>query len=191
MTFTTKPLSPELWEDFQAYFTYQGNPSGCWCMNHRLPIGCDFEGEAARLAIKQLIEKGRVYGLLAYTEGDPIPVGWCALDRRKTLPGHDCIEEDINCHKDIWAIHCLTSRKDYKGKGVEEALSQAAVELGRTLSAQSIEVYPEPGSQVGQPYQTWNTFHGHQSTFESLGFKKIDKDYGSHEEFYNPLKLEL
>ena len=66
MNIFTKPLSSDLWADFEAYFEYKGACSGCWCMNHRLPIGLDFEGEAAKLAMKQLVESGRVYGILAY-----------------------------------------------------------------------------------------------------------------------------
>ncbi|MBP9707351.1 MAG: hypothetical protein KBD78_06870 [Oligoflexales bacterium] len=93
MNLYTKELSPNLWADFEKYFDFGGLSSGCWCMNHRLPIGLNFEGEAARLAMQQLVETGRVFGVLAYCDNDPIPVGWCSLDRRKTLPGHDCIDK--------------------------------------------------------------------------------------------------
>lgn len=186
MSLFTKELAPELWSDFQAYFDYKGNASGCWCMNHRLPIGLNFEGEAARLAIKQLVESKRVFGVLAYNEGDPVPVGWCSLDRRMTLPGHDCIEEDIACAADIWSIHCITSRADFKNKGVEALLTEAALKLAAKLKARVVEAYPEPGSCEGQNYKTWNVFNGYQSQFFQLGFEKIPKDYGGHEEFYFP-----
>lgn len=113
MSYTSKPLSSELWNDFESYFEYKGSCSGCWCMNHRLPMGLDFEGEAAKLAMKELVISNRVYGILAYVENDTVPVGWCALDRKKTLPGHDCIGEDIKCSDNDWSIHCVTSRQDY------------------------------------------------------------------------------
>lgn len=187
MKLYTKILSPELWEDFESYFEYQGQTSGCWCMNHRLPIGCDFEGEAAKLAMQQLIQNRKVFGLLAYCENDLIPVGWCALDRRKTLPGHDCVGEDIACANTVWSIHCVTSRSDFKNKGVEKLLSTDAIHLARQLSATSIESYPEPNSIEGAAFTTWNTFNGYQSCFEQLGFEKIEKDFGSHAEFYCPM----
>jgi ribosomal protein S18 acetylase RimI-like enzyme len=187
----TKALSPELWEDFEAYFDYQGKASGCWCMNHRLPVGCDFEGEAARLAMQQLVQHRKVFGVLAYNEGDPIPVGWCALDRRKTLPGHDCIKEDIACEHNLWSIHCITSRSDFQHKGVEELLCKAAMTLAKEMSATSLEAYPEPESNPSQPYQTWNTFNGHQSTFEQLGFEKIEREYGENATFYTPMHKTL
>ena len=60
MNLYTKKLSAALWPDFEAYFNFEGKSSGCWCMNHRLPIGLNFEGEAARLAMQQLVVSGRV-----------------------------------------------------------------------------------------------------------------------------------
>lgn len=191
MSLITKELSPGLWKDFEAYFEYKGSCSGCWCMNHRLPIGLNFEGEAAKLAMKQLIESEKVFGLLAYREGDSIPVGWCSLDRRKTLPGHDCIEEDINCDKNIWSIHCITSRSDCKNQSIEEKLSKDVVELARKYGAIAVEAYPEPSSKPGQKYKTWNVFNGYQSYFEDLGFKKVPRNYGTHEEFYFPMIKEI
>lgn len=188
MSLFVKVLKPNLWNDFQAYFDYQGKSSGCWCMNHRLPIGLNFEGEAAKLAMQQLVESGRVYGLLAYKEGDPIPVGWCSLDRRKTLPGHDCIAEDIACDHNIWSLHCVTSRSDYKNKGVEELLSTEALKLAEKMKAIAVEAYPEPASLVGQEFKTWNVFNGYQSHFEQLGFEKIPKNFGDQEKLFYPMK---
>jgi hypothetical protein len=188
MKFYVKELKPDLWNDFQAYFDFKGKSSGCWCMNHRLPIGLNFEGDAAKLAMQQLVESGRVYGVLAYCENDPIPVGWCALDRRKTLPGHDCIAEDIACDKNIWSIHCVTSRADFKNQGVEELLSTEALKLAESLKARIVEAYPEPGSKSGQSFQTWNVFNGYQSHFATLGFEKIPKSFGDHEQFFSPMQ---
>lgn len=154
-------------------------------------MGLNFDGEAAKLAMQQLVETERVFGVLAYCENDPIPVGWCSLDRRKTLPGHDCIEEDIACDKNIWSIHCVTSRVDFKNKGIEEVLCKAALILAKRLNAEVVEAYPEPGSDDGQAYKTWNTFNGYQSQFTRLGFEKILKNFGDREQFYFPMRKKL
>ena len=185
---TFKELAPELWHDFEAYFEFKGKSSGCWCMNHRLPIGLNFDGEAAKLAIKQLIESNRVFGILAYANDDTVPVGWCAVDKRKTLPGHDCVADDIACSPTEWSIHCVTTRKDYKNKGLENALVLAGIELVKKYNGLSVEAYPEPGSVPGRPFKTWNTFTGYQFEFENLGFQKIERDFGSTAEFYYPMK---
>lgn len=185
MKIQTQPLSPERLKDFEAYFEYEGSCSGCWCMNHRLPIGLDFEGEAAKLAMRQLIQSKRVFGVLAYIENDPVPVGWAALDRRKTLPGHDCIGENLQSSDAHWSIHCVTSRKDFKDSGIESRLVEAATDLALALGATQIEAYPEPASKVSQPFKTWNTFSGYASDYERLGYLKNSSD--SEGEFF--LKL--
>lgn len=191
MNFVAKKLEPNLWKDFESFFEFGGKVSGCWCMNHRLPIGLNFEGDAAKLAMKQLVEKKRVYGILACVEGDPTPVGWCSLDQRRTLPGHDCIAGDVQCDENIWSIHCITCRSDFKNHGVEEFLSAEALKLAQDLKAQVVEAYPEPGSRVGESFKTWNTFNGYQSYFEFLGFTKVEKDFGECSEFFSPMKKDL
>jgi GNAT superfamily N-acetyltransferase len=191
MTYTSKSLKSELWEDFQSYFEFDGSCSGCWCMNHRLPIGLDFEGEGAKLAMKELVQSNRVFGVLAYVEGDSIPVGWLALDRRKTLPGHDCIGEDINCDKSEWSIHCVTSRKDYKNKGVESYLIDEAIELAKSLNAKVLESYPEPESSENKPFKTWNTFNGHESHYAKNGFVKTEKSNTEIDEFFSVMKKNM
>ncbi len=189
MNFFTKSIDKNLWNDFEKYFEFDGACSGCWCMNHRLPMGLDFEGEAAKLAMKQLVLSGRVFGVLAYKEGDSIPVGWASLDKRKTLPGHDCIAEDIACKDDEWSIHCVTTRKDYKNQGVERVLIEAATKLAFEYGASRIESYPEPGSLESSPFKTWNTFNGYQNCYETLGYSKINKSYGDNLESYQPMEI--
>jgi ribosomal protein S18 acetylase RimI-like enzyme len=191
MNIITKKLNNDLWDDFKNYFEFRGRCSGCWCMNHRLPIGLDFEGEAAKLAMQQLVETNRVFGVLAYLEGDTIPIGWASLDPRRTLPGHDCIEEDINCSPSKWSIHCVTTRSDFKDKGVEKILIKAAVELAKELNAENVEAYPEPKSEEGKPFKTWNTFNGYQDNYQSLGFKKIKQDFGEREKYYHPMSIKV
>ena len=187
MKIYTKNLSDSLWSDFEKYFEFNGKCSGCWCMNHRLPLGLDFEGEAAKLAMKQLIQSNRVFGILAYAECDDTPIGWCSVDRRKSLPGHDCIGEDIDCEKDIWSIHCNTVREDYKNKGIQKILAEAACNLVKELNGKKIEAYPEPSSDPEKNFSTWNIFNGHQSTYEDIGFQKIERNYGEHSKFYFPM----
>ena len=157
-------------------------------MNHRLPIGLNFEGEAAKLAMQQLVESGRVFGVLAYEKSDAIPVGWCSLDRKRTLPGHDCIAEKIACDKDIWSIHCVTARSDFKDRGVEEILCNEALKLAAKYNAVAIESYPEPDSERGKPFKTWNVFNGFEAHFRKLGFVSIPKDFGDQGKFYRPMQ---
>lgn len=191
MKISVKNLEASLWNDFVAYFEFKGKCSGCWCMNHRLPIGLDFEGEAAKLAMEQMVKSARVHGVLAYVEGDSVPIGWCSVDRRRTLPGHDCIAEDIDCDKNIWSIHCITVRDDFKSEDVQRTLIIGAEKLIKSLDGKEIEVYPEPSSEFSKPFSTWNTFNAHQKTFEELSFKRIEKDFAEQEEFFYPMRKKL
>lgn len=191
MNLTFEALSPAHWKDLEAYFEFRGRSSGCWCMNHRMPIGLDVEGEPARATMKALVESGRVHGVLAYRDSDPIPVGWASLDKRNTLPGHDCVGNDIGRSADRWSIHCITCRGDVREQGVEARLLEAATRLAVELGGAWVEGYPEPGSSQERPFATWNTFNAHQSSFESQGFNSIERDFGSHAEFYHPMEKRL
>ena len=191
MKLTSKSLSNELWSDFAAFFEFDGGCSGCWCMNHRLPMGLDFEGEAAKLAMKELVLSNRVFGILVYDEGDSIPVGWCALDRRNTLPGHDCIGTDIGCSDNEWSIHCVATRKDYKNKGIDGFLVAEATKLAKQFKGTSVEGYPEPGSKQGEAFKTWNTFNGRESFFLENGYSRVDKDLKGSAEYYAVVKKYL
>jgi GNAT superfamily N-acetyltransferase len=187
MSYYTKRLNGDLWNDFQSFFEFKGKCSGCWCMNHRLPIGLDFEGEAAKLAMKDLVESNRVFGILAYSECEEIPIGWTSLDRKKTLPGHDCIGDKIDIASNIWSIHCVTVRPDYKNKGIEEMMILAALESAKEMNASEVESYPEPKSRKGMSYKTWNTFNGHEDTYSEIGFKVVDINLGESSNFYQPM----
>jgi hypothetical protein len=191
MRLFVKTLDETLWSDFEAYFEFAGKCSGCWCMNHRLPQGLDFEGEAAKLAMKELVESNRVFGVLAYVDGDSVPVGWAAIDRRKTLPGHDCIGTDITCGEKEWSLHCITSRRDYKNKGIENLLMLAAGEVAKKLKGESIEAYPEPGSRKELDFKTWNTFNGYEDSFLEAGYAKLEKGLGEVEKFFSVVKKDL
>ncbi len=187
MAISTQVLSPSHWPDLVAYFEYGGDCSGCWCMNHRLPIGLDFTGEAAKLAFEQLVLSQRVFGVLAYADSDSIPVGWLALDRKNSLPGHDCIGEAIADCVGVWSIHCVTSRQDWRQRGVERILIEAANILAGNLDAQAIEAYPEPNSREGQAFQSWNHFNGYQDVYLAQGYQARE----APSEFYAPLQRSL
>lgn len=189
MDFTAKFLDASCWADFVSYFEFGGS-SGCWCMNHRLPIGLEFEGEAAKLAMKQLVVSDRVFGVLAYAAGEEVPVGWASLDRRKTLPGHDCIRESIDCSESHWSLHCVTSRTDFKGKGVEPFLVSAALRLAEEMNATIVEAYPEPGSSTEAGFVTWNTFGGFEADLEIHGFERVEAQV-DHGVEYCPMQKKI
>lgn len=184
----TQFLKADLWPDLEAFFEYDNRCSGCWCVNHHLPAGLDFEGTAAKAVLKTWVESERIFGVLAYEKGDAVPVGWLALDPVVNIPGHDGVQKR-EAQARHWAIHCVVPRHDYKNKGVEQLLLQAGTELARDRGALLVEAYPEPGSQQHQPFGTWNHFSGYADVLGSLGYAQQAADLAPEYALYQ-LRLE-
>ena len=78
MSIEIKPATPELWPQLETLFGERGACAGCWCMWWRLTRS-EFErskGEPNRRSFKRIVDSGRVPGLLAFENDEPI--GWCA-----------------------------------------------------------------------------------------------------------------
>ena len=169
---TYRPVTLDLWDDFQTLFTEPGIQNGCWCMWWRLRrADCQHGyGEGNRQAFKAVLESGQVPGILAYHHG--APVGWCAiapreatatLDRSRTLKRVD--------DQPVWSITCFFISKPYRRKGMTGLLIHAALDYARQHGAQIVEAYPLR-TEITRllPYER---FMGIQSTFERVGFKLV------------------
>jgi GNAT superfamily N-acetyltransferase len=170
--FTYKPLTVHEWPDFLALFEEHGPQQGCWCMYWRVKRAeCQRQfGEGNQLAFQSIVESGKVPGILAYLEGQP--VGWCSiapreefsvLDRSPTLKRID--------DEPVWAIVCFFVSKAYRRRGLTEMLIQADIEYARDRGAKIIEAYPLK-TEITKllPYER---FMGIESTFERAGFKVV------------------
>jgi hypothetical protein len=71
------------WPDFLTLFEEHGPQNGCWCMYWRVKReDCRRQfGEGNKLAFKKIVESGKVPGILAFREGQP--VGWCSIAPRE------------------------------------------------------------------------------------------------------------
>jgi len=82
---TVRPLTPDRWDDLVQLFSRPGASVArhCWCMYYRRS-GAGGTGEANRRALKALkalVDRGVVPGLLGYR--DDRPVGWISLGPRE------------------------------------------------------------------------------------------------------------
>jgi len=144
----TAPISAELWSDFVAVFEPSNGCDGCWCYNHRIPPGKpDVVGTDARDAMQQLFQAGSAGGILAYCDG--VPAGWCAVDQREAIPGHDCVNTD---NPSDWSIHCFFVPDAFRGKGVAQALLSAAIGLVEARSGSIVEAYARPPEQGSRAF---------------------------------------
>lgn len=164
-----QPMTAERWSDFEALFGKRGAYGGCWCMWWRCSRR-EFEqqqGEGNRLAMKALIDAGVVPGILAYHAGQA--VGWCsvapreqfgALERSRVLKRLD--------DRPVWSLVCLFVHKDFRARGVAQALIRGAVDYARSQGATLVEAYPTlPRTDRLPPV---SSFMGVPALYEQAGF---------------------
>ena len=163
------PLTPDRWSDFEELFGAKGAYGGCWCMWWRRSRK-EFEqnqGEGNRLAMKKIVESGKIPGILAYQDGKPI--AWCStaprddygsLNRSRVLKRID--------DEHVWSIVCFYVHKNFRRQGVIEGLIAAAKDYAKSNGCKIIEAYPTiPKSDKVPPV---SSYMGFPDMFERQGF---------------------
>lgn len=176
MAIETQDLTPELWDAYETLLKPTDGCDGCWCYNHHIRPGApDLRGEQARLAFKKLLGSGQAHGVLAFDNGEP--AGWCAVDRRIDIPGHDCtLPFTPELEDSIWSIHCFYIKPSSRGKGITRLLLEHAQDLIRSKAGTLVEGYPTPPNDEGFIFD----FSGPYAIFAEQGFTKseeINADY--------------
>jgi GNAT superfamily N-acetyltransferase len=169
LTLEFQPLTRERWPDFEALFGEHGAYGGCWCMWWR-STRREFEerrGEGNRRAMRAIVMSGEVPGILAYSEGRA--VGWCSVATREQ---YGSLERSPVLKRlddmPVWSIVCLFVAKDFRGKGVGEALVRGAVEYVKSRGGKVVEAYPTvPREGRLTPV---SIFMGTPAMFERAGF---------------------
>jgi ribosomal protein S18 acetylase RimI-like enzyme len=166
--FPTRTLSRRTWPDFVAFHT---GVHGCACMlylrgRHLSPAAGTAEERAKLLGppdrskkqfphhdwwmaqnlaeMKDLVWSGRSHGVLVYSGDDP--VGWCQYGRADEMP----IESNRKTPPERlardptsdWRITCLTTRRDFRHRGVATTALAAAVDAIRRSGGGWIEATP-------------------------------------------------
>lgn len=163
------PLTIERWGDFEKLFGPRGAYGGCWCMWWRISRTKfnQQQGEDNRQAMQRIVRSGRIPGILAYLEGEP--VAWCAVAPREEFPtlNRSPVLKPID-NTPVWSIVCLFVRKEYRGQGLTIPLIRAAVEYARQQGADVVEAYPTVPR--GRRLSPVSSFMGLPSVFERAGF---------------------
>jgi GNAT superfamily N-acetyltransferase len=132
------------------------------------------KGEANRKALRRLVTRGTVPGVLAYEGSEP--VGWCAIEPREAFPRLARSRlfqpvDDLHVLQPTWAIVCLFVRPDRRGQGVSRALIAGAVAHARRRGARLVEAYPVDPRDAPMPAVfAWT---GIASVFREEGFVEI------------------
>jgi GNAT superfamily N-acetyltransferase len=163
------PAMPERWLDFEKLFVKNGACGGCWCMWWKL-TRAEFErkkGATNKRAIKRIITSGKVPGILAYADGEP--VGWCAVEPREnysTLARSRMLQPVDD--QPVWSVVCFFIAKAYRRKGVTVKLLEAAIDYVRKKGGKIVEGYPvEPKKGVTADAFAYT---GLASAFRKAGF---------------------
>jgi len=165
------PLTKERWVDFENLFGVRGACGGCWCMYQRLPRA-DFEsgkGEGNRRAMKKLVAKGTIPGLIAY-DGDT-PVAWCSVAPRAHFSGleRSRILKPVD-EQPVWSITCFFVAKSHRRLGLTVHLLRAACAYVKKSGGKIVEGYPvEPKQENAPDVFVWT---GLATAFKQAGFKE-------------------
>jgi GNAT superfamily N-acetyltransferase len=167
------PLTREKWADVEKLFGQRGACGGCWCMSWRLARS-DFvrqRGEMNRKALEGLVDSGKVPGILAYSEGQPI--GWCAVAPREAFPRleRSRILSRVD-DKPVWSVVCFFVAKAFRGKGVSVRLLGAAVDYVRGQGGKIVEGYPVEPKKDWRPPDPF-VYTGLASAFRKAGFLEV------------------
>ncbi len=173
MTFEVHPLTRERWPDLVELFGRPGASiaRGCWCMYYRKTGGGSGvgPGEANRKAMRSLVGRGVIPGLIGYEDGRP--VGWISLGPRddyaklRRSPVMKAVDD-----KPVWSIICFFVDKGSRGQGVSEALLRAGIEYARSKGATMLEAYPVDKDERTHADFLW---FGAKRMFDRAGFKEV------------------
>jgi GNAT superfamily N-acetyltransferase len=171
--YTTRPLSPDTWDDFARLVeANNGVWGGCWCMGfHPEGLGNDRTPADNRAAKHGHVRRGTVHQVLVYLADEC--VGWCQYGPPAELPN---IKNPAAYAKGLtdlpdWRIGCIFTGNRHRGKGVARAAVSAALDTIRASGGGVVEAYPE--QVVGRPPQRGAYFHtGPENLFEELGFTR-------------------
>lgn len=170
--YTTRPLTPDTWEDFAALVeANNGVWGGCWCMGFH-PQGLDRRSASGNRDNKHaLVRRGQVHQMLVY-DGDEC-VGWCQYGSPAELPN---IKNAKAYHGELrhlpdWRIGCLFTGKGHRRGGVARTAVRGALTAIKQAGGGVVEAYPE---QVeGRPPQQGCYLHtGPETLFEEFGFRR-------------------
>ncbi len=128
------------------------------------------KGEANRQALRAIVDRGAVPGILAYQGGKP--VGWCAVAPRSEYSrlARSRLFQPLD-DQPVWSIVCFFIARTHRRKGLTVALLGAAIDYARQQGARILEGYPVDPSSTSSPDVF--AYTGTLSAFRRAGFQEV------------------
>jgi GNAT superfamily N-acetyltransferase len=166
------PVTKDRWSDLVELFGRPGASiaRGCFCMYYRKTGGSGIgPGAENRRAMKSLVDRGIVPGLIGYQDGRP--VGWISLGPRESYPKlqRSPVMKPID-NKPAWSIICFFVDSKARGQGVSEKLLKAAIAYARSHGATLLEAYPVDKEEPSHADFMW---FGAKTMYDRAGFKEV------------------
>ena len=176
MRIAVKPLTPDTWADLIELFGRPGASiaRGCYCMcyrrsgKHETAPGVSYS-ESNKRALKALVDRGVVPGLIGYEKGRPI--GWVSLGPREDYaklarsPVMKAVDE-----KPVWSIICFFVDAKARHRGVAAAMLKGAIAWAKKQRVTLLEAYPYDKPRRGADDFLW---FGAKAMFDRAGFVEV------------------
>lgn len=170
---TTRPLTPETWQDFEKLFgKHKGVRGGCWCSFYLTYAGeyAKLDREGRKAWHYNCIKSGLHTGILVY-EGKE-PVAWCQFGAPDVIKRFERCRslQQLGLEKPAWRISCVFTDKDRRKKGLASFAVRAALKTMKEMGGGVAEAFPfHFGDGANNKFQ-----HNRSVSFyESLGFEQV------------------
>jgi ribosomal protein S18 acetylase RimI-like enzyme len=126
-------------------------------------------GAENRRAMKALVDRGNVPGLIGYEDG--VPVAWVSLGPREDYPKlrRSPVMKPVD-DRPVWSIMCFFVDRSVRGKGLAQRMLRAAVDHARSHGARLVEAYPVDTEEQLDPDVM---FFGAKSMYDRAGFREV------------------
>jgi GNAT superfamily N-acetyltransferase len=167
MVFEAHPVTKERWADLIQLFD-RPIVRTCFCMFYR-KAGDTGAGQQNRQAMKALVDRGTVPGLIGYEDG--VPVAWVSLGPREEYEKlrRSPIMKPVD-DRPVWSIVCFFVDGEARGRGLSARMLRAAVDYARSRGARLVEAYPVDKGERSHPD---DMFFGAKSMYDRAGFREV------------------
>jgi GNAT superfamily N-acetyltransferase len=168
MGFEVHPVTKERWPDLVRLFD-RPIVRTCFCQFYRKVGAGTGAGRQNRRAMKALVDRGSVPGLIGYEDG--VPVAWVSLGPREDYAKlrRSPVMKPVD-DRPVWSIVCFFVARNARGRGLSRRMLEAAVDYARSRDARIVEAYPVDKDRPSHPD---DMFFGAKSIYDRAGFREV------------------